>query len=207
MTEAATISGGFAEAGGGSWLAGHGQPAAFSGSLARRRRKGWIVRDRGSLCLVEATGRIYCSDSARPFLTHIPCAAPITAVSSKVLLAPAAARSGADTVKVIPMSLQRAICTTSFASDWVVMATSSRVARIKVDDGGTLAVRPEAAVAWTGGRPTGFCPKLRLVDMLLPGGPKELLLNFHGPCVVWVEGAGAPRACAAGRAMMQRRAC
>ena len=72
------------------------------------------------------------------------------------------------------------------------MATSSRATRFKVEDGDTLSVRPEAVVAWTGNRPTGFCPKLGLWDFLLPRGPKDLMLHFHGPSVVWVEGANVP---------------
>ncbi len=70
------------------------------------------------------------------------------------------------------------------------MATASRTARLSVDDGDTLSVRPEAVVAWTGQRPTGFCPKLGIWDILLPRGPKDLLFNFHGPCIVWIEGSG-----------------
>ena len=72
------------------------------------------------------------------------------------------------------------------------MATASRTARLQVADGDTLSVRPEAVVAWTGNRPTGFCPKLGLWDILLPRGPKNLLLHFHGPSVVWVEGSNVP---------------
>ena len=69
------------------------------------------------------------------------------------------------------------------------MATASRTARVQVGEGDTLSVRPDAAVAWTGNHPTGFCPKLGLFDILLPRGPKDLLLHFHGPCVVWIEGS------------------
>ena len=72
------------------------------------------------------------------------------------------------------------------------MATASRTARLQVADGDTLSVRPESVVAWTGNRPTGFCQKLGLWDILLPRGPRNLLLHFHGPSVVWVEGANAP---------------
>lgn len=70
------------------------------------------------------------------------------------------------------------------------MATASRTTRVAVPEGETLSVRPESAVAWTGQRPSGFCPKLGLLDLLLPRGPKNLLLRFHGPCLVWLEGAG-----------------
>ena len=75
---------------------------------------------------------------------------------------------------------------------WVVMATASRTARMAVADGDTLSVRPEAVVAWTGPRPSGFCPKLGIWDVLLPRGPKDLLFTFHGPCIVWIEGALGP---------------
>ena len=147
-----------------------------------------MVRDRGSLNLVETAGEAKCACQTRPFLTHIPCAAPVSAVSSKVLVAPAAARTGAKSVKTIPMSLAKSICVTGFGSEWVVMATRGRTARIQVAEGETLSVRPEAAVAWTGANPTGFCPKLGLLDMLLPRGPKDLLLTFYGPAIVWIEG-------------------
>ena len=92
------LEGGFVEIGAGSWLVGHGQPAAFFGRAVRRRRKGWLLRDRASLDLVETSGVARCADMTRPFLTHIPCAAPISAVSSKVLAAPVGARTGAQCV-------------------------------------------------------------------------------------------------------------
>ena len=192
MQETVKIEGGFAEVGAGAWLMGRGQPAAFFGSAVRRRRKGFFLRDRSILDLVETTGAAKCADARRPFLTHIPCAAPISAASAKVLVAPAAARTGAEVVKMIPMSLKGSLCVTVFGEEWVVLATASRTARLQVADGDTLSVRPESVVAWTGNRPTGFCPKLGLWDILLPRGPKNLLLHFHGPSVVWVEGANAP---------------
>ena len=206
MADAVTIEGGFAEVGAGAWLMGRAQPAAFFGQAVRRRRKGWIVRDRSRLDLVETTGRARLAHAARPFLTHIPCAAPISAVADKVLVAPASARRGDETVKAVPMSAMRALVVTHFglppeegggpaaeadASAWVVMATASRTARVSVADGETLSVRPEAVVAWTGPRPTGFCPKLGIWDILLPRGPKNLLLHFQGHCLVWIEGAFA----------------
>ncbi len=201
--EAARIESGFAEVGAGSWLVSRGQPAAFLGSAVRRRRKGWLVRDRRGLGLVETSAAAKCADSRRPFLTHIPCAAPISAVTDKVLVAPAAARTGAYMLKVIPMSVRSAVCVTEFEKEWVVMATSSRTARMSVEDGDTLSVRPEAAVAWTGRRPTGFCPKLGLWDIILPRGPKDLFFHFHGPCVVWVEGSRVE----ASNPFRARRAC
>ena len=198
------IQGGFAEVEAGSWLMSRGQPAAFSGKAVRRRRTGWIVPDRARLELVETTGESKCASATRPFLTHIPCAAPVHAVSEKVLVAPAAARAGAKNVKVVPFSLSTALCATEFREEWLVAATVSRTARANVEDGATLSVRPDAVVAWTGGLPTGFCPKLGLWDMLLPRGPRDLLLNFHGPAVVWIEGS-SQRSCrnVAGK----RRAC
>jgi len=190
MAVVVTVENGFAEVGGGSWLMGCGQPAAFFATLVRRRMKGWLVRDRSRLDLVETAGTAKCAYASRPFLTHIPCAEPIFAVSEKVLVAPATARAGAQTVRVVPMSARGSLCVTRFDEEWVVMATSGRTARIKVEDGETLSVRPEAVVAWTGKRPTGFCPRLGLLDVLLPRGPRDLLLTFYGPCVVWTEGSG-----------------
>lgn len=189
MAVVVTIENGFADVGGGSWLMGRGQPAAFRGTAVRRRRRGWCVRDRGCLDLVETTGTAKCADAARPFLTHIPCAEPIFAVSGKVLVAPAAARKDAQLVKVIPMGARGALCVTEFGEEWIVVATMGRTARVQVAEGETLSVRPEAAVAWTGKRPTGFCPKLSIWDIILPRGPRDLLLTFYGPCLVWIEGA------------------
>ena len=137
----------------------------------------------------EQDARAWCSASACPFLTRIDCGVPVTAVSDKVLVAPAAARSGARLLRVVPMSFARSIRTTEFSSEWVVMATRSRTARVALADGESLGVRPEAAVAWTGARPTGFCPRLRILDVLLPRGPRDLMLHFHGPAIVWVEGS------------------
>ena len=225
MEGAVTIEGGFAEVDAGAWLMGRAQPAAFFGKAVRRRRKGWVVRDRARLDLVETTGRARLACASRPFLTHIPCAAPISAVSDKVLVAPLSARRGDQTVKAVPMSAMRALVVTLFGlppeeggdevtgsepsnrqtvkpsnsmptqaepagSAWVVMATASRTARVSVADGETLSVRPEAVVAWTGPRPTGFCPKLGIWDILLPRGPKDLLFTIHGPSLVWIEGSG-----------------
>ena len=211
MAPNVSVESGFAEVPAGTWLVGHAQPAACFGEAFRRRRKGWVVRDRSRLDLVETTGTAKCAEATRPFLTHIPCAAPISAVSDKVLVAPASARSGAEIIRPIPFSVKGSICVTQFALQenrdpgipvsretansptppaWVVMATASRTARVSVPEDETLSVRPESAVAWTGKRPSGFCPKLGLWDLLLPRGPKNLLLRFHGPCIVWLEGAG-----------------
>ena len=85
------------------------------------------------------------------------------------------------------------------------MATASRTTRVSVEDGATLSVRPAAAVAWTGNRPTGFVRRIGILDVLLPRAPRDLLLHFHGPCIVWVEGARAPGRPAAGLQNFQRR--
>ena len=191
MTDAVSIEGGFAEVGAGTWLMGRGQPAAFLGKAVRRPRRGWCVRDRARLDLVETTSSARCADRSRPFLTHIPCAAPVSAVSSKVLVAPAASRTGARLVKIVPMSFQRSVCVTEFGAEWVVMSTKGRTARVQVPEGDTLSVRPDAVVAWTGPRPSGFCPRLGILDVLLPRSPRDLLFSFHGPCVVWIEGTEA----------------
>jgi hypothetical protein len=213
----ARIENGFAEVEAGSWLMGRGQPAAFFGKAVRHRRRGWRVCDRSSLDLVETTGVAKCADALRPFLTHIPCAAPISAVSGKVLLAPAGARLGAQLVRAVPMSARSALCITTFGqpdegnetrdeepsnfqtfklsniSAWVVMATASRTCRMALAEDQTLSVRPEAVVAWSGKAPTGFCPKLSILDVILPRGPSDLLFTFYGPGIVWIEGASNPQ--------------
>jgi len=190
MALVVTINGGFAEVDAGSWLAGRGQPAAFFGALSRRRRTGWFLRDRSALDLVETTGRAWFADASRPFLTYIPCAAPLCAVSSKVLCAPASARAGAELVKTIPMGSKGAFAVTKFAvSSWVVMASASRTTRISVAEGEVLSVRPGAVVAWTGPHPTGYVQRIGIWDILLPRAPRELMLHFYGPCIVWAEGS------------------
>ena len=191
MAGKVTIESGFAEVDAGTWLVSRVQPAAFFGETSRLRRKGWIVRDRSALDLIETTGRTFCADAARPFLTYIPCAAPVFAVSGKVLVAPVDARKGASVVKAVPMGARHALCVTEFGNEWVVAATSSRTDRVALTDGETFSVRPEAVVAWTGKPPTGFCPKLSIWDVLLPRGPRDLLFTFYGPGVVWIEGSGA----------------
>ena len=210
------LSSGFAVVGAGAWLFGRAQPAAVRGTLRVRGLKGFVCPDRGALSRgelsaekshaesaenaefkshaesaegTEQDARAWCAASACPFLTRIDCGVPVTAVSDKVLVAPAAARSGARLLRVVPMSFARSIRTTEFSSEWVVMATRSRTARVALADGESLGVRPDAAVAWTGARPTGFCPRLRLLDILLPRGPRDLLLHFHGPAIVWIEGS------------------
>lgn len=193
MPVTARIDSGFAEVEAGSWLMGPAQPVAYFGDAVRRRRRGWRVPDRAALDLVETSGTARFAAADRPFLTLLPCAAPISAISGKVLVAPAAGRSGASLLRMVPMSSRGALCVTEFNSGWVVLATRSRTARMVVEDGGTLSARPDAVVAWTGPSPTGFCPKLRLLDLVLPRGPRDLLLHFHGPSVVWVEGSSVMR--------------
>ena len=149
--------------------------------------------------MVETSAAARCADSSRPFLTYIPCAAPVFAVSDKVLVSPAAARRGAQFVKVVPMSVRSSLCVTEFGlgdeaeapdpQTWVVMATAGRTCRMPLEDGETLSARPSAVVAWTTRRPTGFCPRLSIWDVLLPRGSRDLLLTFYGPGVVWIEGA------------------
>lgn len=204
MRPAVKIENGFAEVEGGLWLMGRGQPAAFRGSAVRRRRTGWCVRDRSSLDLVETTAAAKCADSSRPFLTHIPCAAPVFAVSGKVLVTPAAARKDARILKAIPMSTRGAMCVTEFGEEWVVMATAGRTCRVALEDGETLSVRPDALVAWTGRPPTGFCPKISIWDIILPRGPRDLLFTFYGSGIVWIEGSGRPHF---ESRFQQRRAC
>ena len=129
---AAEISGGFAVVGAGAWLFGPAQPAASRGTLRRRGLKGFVCPDRAALSLCEiaapgshvqksepsngeppaerqAAAAAWCSAANRPFLTRIDCGVPVSAVSDKVLVAPAAARSGARLVRVVPMSFARSI--------------------------------------------------------------------------------------------------
>ncbi len=212
---AATIESGFASVGDGLWLLARSQPAAYSGVVRRLRRKGWFLRDRNFLELVQLSAGIEkpkkgvekaevpvssapvwakCSFASRPFLTHIPCAAEVFAVSEKVLLAPVESWKAAKTVKPIPMSARFSFCVTEFSSEWVVLATRSRTLRLSLAEGETISVRPEAAVAWTTKMPTGFCPRLSLWDLLLPRGPAQMALTFYGPGIVWIEGAGDRKA-------------
>ena len=196
----ADFASGFAIVGDGTWLVGAAQPAAVRGSFSRRWLRGVVCPDRNALSLVEVNrsqgAEAWCSASDRPFLTRIDCGEPVTVVSDKVLIAPAAARSAARLLRVVPMSFTRSIRTTVFSipekhdsAAWVVMATRSRTTRVVLPEGESLAVRPDSIVAWTGKRPSGFCPKLSLVDILLPRGPRDLLLDFHGPAIVWIEGS------------------
>jgi len=213
MTAAPLLEGGFAEIGPGAWLLPLSQPAArlgmvsvgpvprLGGTAASASRKGisgffrrLLSPDRGRLRVVAVPegGRLYCSDRSRPFLARLDAGAPISVVSEKLLLAPASSRACGRLLRVIPFSLRAALCITEFASEWVVVASASRVRRAVVPEGGTLAVRPEALVAWSGPAPTGTCGRLRTRDLFLPRLPQSLALDFHGPCIVWFEGSAAP---------------
>ena len=191
MTEA-LIENGFAKVGDGTWLVGAAQPVAVLGNSVPFSLKGFLVPDRSRLHLMQVTGKAACADASRPFLTRIPCAAPLTVVSDKFLVAPQEARKGGSILRVVPFSFRNAICTTECVREWVVMATKSRVTSFALQENDLLAVRMEAAVAWTTKRPTGFCPRIKLTDILIPRRrDRNLLLHFYGPGVVWVEGANA----------------
>lgn len=188
----AIIENGFAKVGSGTWLVGAAQPTAILGSGKPRSLKGWLVPDRMKLHLVEVDGSASCGLATKPFLTQITCAMPLTAVTTKLLLAPSTARSKGRLLRVIPFSFRNAICVTELTSGWVVMATQSRTTRIPLEEGEILTVRVESAVAWTTKRPTGFCPHLTLKDILIPKWREgNLMLHFYGPGIIWLEGSNA----------------
>lgn len=189
----AMIENGAARIAAGTWLMANDQPTACRGTLVARGQKGFFVRDRALVRVVETQGEAWCAAAERPFLTHLTALPdePLHLVSAKLLVAPLTAKIGAKALKLIPMSFKRATVITDFKLGWAVAATKSRVTRLTVEDGETLSVRPEALVAWIGKDPSGFCPKLTLLDLLLPRGPKNLAFTFHGPATVWFEGAGA----------------
>ena len=186
------IENGFAKVGNGSWLVGVRQPVAVMGSWVPHSLRGWIVPDRSRLQRIDVTGTACCSSAVRPFLTHLPCAAPLTVISDKLLLAPVSARKGGRVLRVIPFSYRSALCVTDCTEEWVVLATKSRVTRMALEDAQVMTVRMESAVAWSAKDPTGFCPRLRLADILLPRRKdSNLMLHFYGPGIVWMEGADA----------------
>ena len=171
---------------------GREQPLAYGGErrLQVRAIRGAFAPDRFKLRQVAGAEVLYCGLAERPFLTRLDCPVPVQVVSDKVLLAPAAARTGALLVRLIPLSFRFALCTTVFQQQWVVAATRSRTMQKTLAEGETLTVSREAVVAWTTKRPTGFLPRLRLRDILLPAvQPKRLMLTFYGPGVLWFEGA------------------
>lgn len=183
------IENGMAVAAAGSWLAARGQPTAYRGTVRVRGLKGFVVPDRAAFSSVETSGEAYFAAAGRPFLTHVACAAPITAVSAKVLLAPAGARTGGELVRLVPMSWRGSVRTTKFGSGWVVLATASRVGKAVLEEDEVLTVRADAAVAWTTKRPTGYVPRLGLMDIVLPRRRQpNLSMHFYGPGIVWFEG-------------------
>ena len=190
----AVVENGAAKVGAGTWLMGRAQPAACLGTAAVARLPGFRVPDRARVNVVTTTGDAWCADAARPFLTRLPALPdePLNVVSSKLLVAPADARTGARNLKLVPFSLRCDAVTTLLQKGWAVLSTRSRVTRVALADGGTLTVRPEALVAWVGNAPTGFCPRLTVLDLLLPRGPRNLSFTFHGPAVVWFEGGEEP---------------
>ena len=192
--EEALIENGAAKVPAGKWLMGRLQPTASLGPAVVRSQRGFIVPDRAAVMSVETTADAWCASADRPFLTRL-AALPdesLCLVSGKLLVAPAASRVKARMLKLVPMSFRRSTPITEFRFGWVVAATRGRVSRVVVADGQTLSVRPEALVAWIGRDPTGYCPKLSVWDILLPRGPRNLSYSFHGPCVVWFEGAQDP---------------
>ena len=191
MPTEATIESGFAHVTDGTWLMGASQPAAYRGTVRERRMAGWIVPDRARLRNVELSGTASCSDAKRPFLARIDCADTLSVVSDRILVAPAASRTGSRIVRVVPMSFRYALAVTEFKNPgWAVAAAASRVNRFVLAEDEILSVRLESAVAWSTKNPTGHCPKLTMRDVLVPRRRvKSLWLNFYGPGVVWAEGS------------------
>lgn len=206
MTEA-IIDSGFAKVEAGDWLCGRSQPAACCGMVTVSGLKGFVVPDRAWVSKASVSASSWFGAADTPFLTRLDALPdePLNLVSSKLLVAPFSARIGAESLKLVPMSFQRTTPVTNFRTGWAVAATRSRVSRVSLGDGETLTVRPEALVAWTGRKPTGFCPKLSVWDILLPRGPKCLTYSFHGPAVVWFEGSGESRARLGSRPLRNRR--
>ena len=195
------IANGFAKTAAGEWLAAPGQPAAAFGRFTEKGLRGFLVPDRAAVRRIEVArgaseenSSLWFAAAERPFLTRLdaPPDDPLNLVSSKLLVAPVAARLGAQRIRPIPMSLRASFAVTSFRGGWAVAATASRVERIVVEAGQTLAVAPAALVGWIGKKPTGFCPRLGFLDLILPRTPRNFALDFHGEAVVWVEGAATP---------------
>jgi hypothetical protein len=183
------IENGFAVTGQGVWLIGRGQPAAAVGTFSVKGLKGFVVPDRRCLAVLENEGDAYLSSSARPFLTHITSVDSLSAVSSKVLVAPMAGRRRADLLRVVPLSFRDAFPVTRFGTGWVVLATRSRVKRIVLAEGQVLCVKHGSAVAWTGRDPLGAAGRVTLRDLFVPKRKVSLSLDFYGPQIVWTEGA------------------
>lgn len=192
MTEA-TIENGFATVAAGDWLMGRSQPVAFSDRAEVKGLKGFIVPDRAAVQTVRLSGEGRCASADAPFLTRLDALpdVPLKLMSGKLLVAPFGARCGARSLRLVPLSFSRAFAVTEFKGGWAVAATRGRVTRVSLEDGGTLVVRPEAVVAWIGKDPSGFCPKLSVLDIILPRSPRNLAFTFHGPATVWFEGSSA----------------
>ena len=187
----ALIENGFAKVAAGDWLMGQAQPVACEGRPSIGGMKGFFVPDRGFVRAVTLDAEAYCASADAPFLTRLDALPdkPLKLASAKLLVAPRAARTGARSVRLVPMSLSRSLVVTEFLKGWVVAATRGRVTRVALEGGATLTVRPEAVVGWIGSDPSGFCPKLSVLDMILPRPPKNLAFSFHGPVTVWFEGS------------------
>ena len=189
----ATIESGFATVAAGDWLMGLSQPVAFADRAEVKGLRGFLVPDRAAVRTVRLSGEGRCASSDAPFLTRLDALPdePLKLMSSRLLVAPLGARTGARSIRPVPMSLSRAFAVTEFRSGWAVAATRGRVTRVALEDGGTLTVRPEAVVAWIGRDPSGFCPRLSVLDIILPRSPRNLAFTFHGPATVWFEGSSA----------------
>lgn len=183
------IENGFATVSAGSWLIGRGQPAAVRGKFSIEGLRGFIVPDRRELCVMRSEAEAYLSCSGRPFLSHLVSTDSLSVVSSKLLVAPLAARRAGFLFKVIPFSFRDAVAVTRFSTSWVVTATASRLKRVVLEEDEVLCVKREAAVAWTGKDPTGVAGRVRLRDIFIPKRNLSLSLDFYGPQVVWVEGS------------------
>ena len=155
----------------------------ISGGFAVTGRGDWI----GAEPAAETENRLWFASRNRPFLARLDLGERVSVVASKLLVAPRSARKRRGTVRPVPFSVRGAIPFLELETGWAVMATASRTARIVVGEDETLSVAPEAVVAWTGRRPNGFCPRLRLRDIFIPRKAR-LRLRFFGPCIVWTEG-------------------
>lgn len=183
------IENGFATVGAGVWLTGRDQPAAVRGVFSTAGLKGFIVPDRRELAVLDTGEEAYLASAERPFLTHIPSTGSLTCVSSKVLVAPLASRSGARLLKAVPFAFKDALAVTRFSSQWVVTATASRLRRIVLAEGEVVCVKRTAAVAWTGNDPVGVAGRVRLKDLFIPRRNVSLAWDFYGPQTIWVEGS------------------
>lgn len=183
------IENGFAAVEAGSWLVGRGQPSAALGKFSVAALKGFIVPDRRALSVMKNAGEAFLASGGSPFLSHLVSVESLSAVSSKILVAPLSARRAAGMLRIVPFSFREAMAVTRFSQGWAVAATRSRLKRIVLKEGEVLCVRREAAVAWTGRDPVGVAGRVRLRDLLMPKRKVSLSLDFYGPQIVWVEGS------------------